>query len=75
MEAYPEAKVLLTTRRADTWYGSVHQSIYQFIVAAREHFAVDLAMKLFFRGSITARNCGFHNVETLNRSKIIVYKL
>ena len=45
MEAFPEAKVLLTVRAPDTWYESVKNSIYQFHIK-RQH---SLTMHLFHK--------------------------
>ncbi len=43
MEAYPDAKVVLTVRSTDSWYKSVHGSIFQ--VAGEKPF--DPAMRIF----------------------------
>lgn len=40
MEAFPDAKVLLTVRNPSTWYDSVHNSIYQIHEARRQSWTV-----------------------------------
>ena len=36
MEAFPEAKVVLSVRNPQTWYKSVHESIFKFHVLREE---------------------------------------
>lgn len=36
MEAFPEAKVILTVRDAESWYQSTSDTLYQFALKARE---------------------------------------
>jgi hypothetical protein len=36
MEAYPEAKLILTVRDADRWYQSTYDTLYQFALKIRE---------------------------------------
>lgn len=36
MEAYPEAKILLTVRDAERWYRSTHDTLYQFALRSMQ---------------------------------------
>lgn len=36
-EAFPEAKMVLTVRDADSWYRSTHDTLYQFALRSRAH--------------------------------------
>lgn len=45
MDAFPEAKILLTVRNPETWYTSVQGSIYQGYLATQQ-FAVRVFMRL-----------------------------
>lgn len=57
MSAYPDAKVVLTVRSPESWYDSVHGSIYQFY-----KISGNLAVRIFLRltGQLRA-------MDTVNR--------
>jgi len=44
MEAYPDAKVVLSTRDASTWYDSVYNSIWQINVQNKKHPTIPLLL-------------------------------
>ena len=46
MAAYPEAKVVLSTRDPKTWHSSVYNSIFQMGMLIRNHRTVSLLMKM-----------------------------
>ncbi|MER7016196.1 sulfotransferase family protein [Saccharopolyspora sp. NPDC000359] len=45
VEAYPEAKVLLTVRDPQKWYDSVHSTIYQFVQQEPSDDAFDVQLR------------------------------
>jgi hypothetical protein len=47
MAAYPETKVVLSTRDPNTWHGSVFNSIFQIGVLMKTHPTVPMLMGLF----------------------------
>ena len=46
MAAYPDAKVVLSTRDPKTWHSSVYNSIFQMGLLIRDHPTVSLLMKM-----------------------------
>ena len=49
MVAYPEAKVVLSTRDPKTWHGSVYNSIFQIGLLMKSHPTVPYLMKMLDR--------------------------
>ena len=49
MAAYPEAKVVLSTRDPKTWHGSVFNSIFQFGILVKTHPTVPMLLGMFDR--------------------------
>eukprot|EP00092_Neocalanus_flemingeri_P106134 GFUD01136137.1.p1 GENE.GFUD01136137.1~~GFUD01136137.1.p1 ORF type:complete len:308 (+),score=51.64 GFUD01136137.1:21-944(+) len=56
MAAYPDAKVVLSTRDPKTWHGSVFNSIYQIKVLVKRHPTVPLLLGLFDRRNPSVLN-------------------
>ena len=72
MEAYPDAKVLLTVRDPKKWYKSVHDTIYQ-----AKFFANDFALRIYMwllgklRVLDTAQRCSCVLPKGFEKSKKI----
>jgi len=56
MAAYPDAKVVLSTRDPKTWHGSVFNSIWQIEVLMKKHPTVPLMLGLLDRRNPTPRD-------------------
>jgi hypothetical protein len=46
MDAYPDAKIVLSIRSPDTWYNSVKGSIYEGHLLRKDNFAVRTFLSL-----------------------------
>ena len=46
MEAFPDAKVVLTVRRPETWYKSVSSTIYKGVQMQKNDFAMNLFSRM-----------------------------